>query len=56
MELASIINESLDALFGFKLRLLAVTAKCLTDGVDAVVQKCAHAPGCSHHPIRVLGV
>lgn len=43
LELASIINESLDALFGFNLRLSAATAQRLTDGVDAVVQKCAQA-------------
>lgn len=40
MELARIVADSMDSMFGFSLRVPPATAQRLTDGVDAVVQKC----------------
>ncbi len=40
VELARIVADTMDSMFGFSLRVPPATAQCLTDGVDAVVQKC----------------
>ena len=40
MELTRIVADTMDTMFGFSLRAPPATAQRLTDGIDAVVQKC----------------
>ena len=52
VELARIVADTMDSMFNFSLRVPPATAQRLTDGIDAVVQKCVSHRSCLDHLCR----